>query len=83
MVIAPWVIWALAALMVASIAYSVYTMRKMNKANKGSEGSMLDGSISAYGVSFSDICGSPHGYGNVFDQYDESLEAIQKKSGGK
>lgn len=83
MVIAPWVIWSFAAMMVASIAYSVYMTRKMSKANANADGSQLESSISAYGVSFSDICGSPHCYGNVFDQYDESLQAIKKKSGGK
>lgn len=68
-----------------SLAVSVYSyiqMRKMQKKNKR-EPSQLDGSIADEGVSFSDIAGSPHMYGNIVDKWGETTTAIKAKGGKK
>lgn len=80
MVIAPWIIYAALALAVASAAYTYYTMRKAQKRNRA-EPSQLDGSLADEGVSFSDIAGSPHLYGNIVWKGDESSTAITAKGG--
>ena len=68
-----------------SLALSVYSyiqMRKMQKKNKR-EPSQLDGSIADEGVSFSDIAGSPHVYGNIVDKWGETTNPIKAKGGKK
>lgn len=68
-----------------SLAVSVYSyiqMRKMQKKNKR-EPSQLDGSIANEGVSFSDIAGSPHMYGNIVDKWGETTTPIKAKGGKK
>lgn len=68
-----------------SLAVSVYSyiqMRKMQKKNKR-EPSQLDGSIADEGVSFSDIAGSPHMYGNIVDKWGETTQPIKAKGGKK
>ena len=77
MVIAAWVIYAAIALAIASAAYTYYTMRKAQKRNRA-EPSQLDGSIADEGVSFSDIAGSPHLYGNIVWKGNESTTPIKK-----
>lgn len=74
--------FAIVAVIIAvlSAAYSYYTMRKMQKKNRP-EPSQLDGSLADEGVSFSDIAGSPHLYGNVVWKGDESSEPIKAKGG--
>ena len=66
----------------ASAVYSYYIMRKMQKKNRP-EPSQLDGSLADEGVSFSDIAGSPHMYGNIVWKGNESTEAIKAKGGKK
>lgn len=80
MVIAPWVIYAMLALMVVTAAYSYYSMRKMQKKNSVSA-NQLDGTIADEGVSFSDIAGSPHMYGNVTHIYGQATTPIKSKGG--
>ena len=68
-----------------SLAVSVYSyiqMQKMQKKNKR-EPSQLDGSIADEGVSFSDIAGSPHMYGNIVDKWGETTTPIKAKGGKK
>lgn len=68
-----------------SLAVSVYSyiqMRKMQKKNKR-EPSQLDGSIADEGVSFFDIAGSPHMYGNIVDKWGEATTPIKAKGGKK
>lgn len=65
-----------------SAAYSYYSMRKMQKKNRP-EPAQLDGSLADEGVSFSDIAGSPHLYGNVVWKGDESTTPIKAKGGKK
>jgi hypothetical protein len=74
--------FAIVAVVIAilSAAYSYYSMRKMQKKNRPSP-SQLDGSLADEGVSFSDIAGSPHLYGNVVWKGDESSEPIKAKGG--
>lgn len=82
--ILPAVAWAIASL-VLSVAVGVYSYiqaRKMQKKNKR-EPSQLDGSIADEGVSFSDIAGSPHMYGNIVDKWGETTQAIKAKGGKK
>ncbi|MEG2273131.1 MAG: hypothetical protein RSC05_12755 [Acinetobacter sp.] len=81
MVIAAWVVYAAIALAIASAAYTYYTMRKAQKRNRA-EPSQLDGSLADEGVSFSDIAGSPHLYGNIVWKGNESTTPI-KSEGGK
>lgn len=78
MVIAAWVVYAAIALAIASAAYSYYMMRKSQKKNRA-EPSQLDGSLADEGVSFSDIAGSPHLYGNIVWKGNESAEPIKSK----
>ena len=80
MFIAAWIIYAAIALAIASAAYTYYTMRKAQKRNRA-EPSQLDGSLADEGVSFSDIAGSPHLYGNIVWKGDESSTAITAKGG--
>lgn len=61
----------------ASAAYSYAQMRKMQKKNR-QEASQLDGSLADEGVSFSDIAGSPHLYGNIVWKGNESTTPIKK-----
>ncbi|MEG1856310.1 MAG: hypothetical protein RR231_12515 [Acinetobacter sp.] len=82
MVIAPWIIYAALALAAASAIYTYYTMRKSQKRNRA-EPTQLDGSISDEGVSFSDIAGSPHIYGNIVWKGDESTTPIKSEGGKK
>lgn len=75
----------LIALTLFSVAVSVYSFvmaRKMMKKNK-KEPSQLDGTIADEGVSFSDIAGSPHMYGNIVDKWGETTQPIKAKGGGK
>ena len=65
-----------------SAVHSYYTMRKMQKKNRP-EPSQLDGSLADEGVSFSDIAGSPHLYGNIVWKGDESTSPIKSKGGKK
>lgn len=81
MVIAVWVVYAAIALAIASAAYTYYTMRKSQKRNRA-EPTQLDGSLADEGVSFSDIAGSPHLYGNIVWKGNESTTPI-KQEGGK
>lgn len=67
---------------IISAAYSYYTMRKMQKKNR-KEASQLDGSLADEGVSFSDIAGSPHLYGNIVWKGNESTTPIKSKGGKK
>ncbi len=75
---------AIIALIVAvvSTVYSFFQMRRMQKKNKQSA-SQLDGSIADEGISFSDIAGSPHMYGNVVDIWGKDTSAIKEKGGKK
>lgn len=82
MIIAPWLIYTFLAFTAVSMYFSYRAMRRMNRKNK-IEPSQLDGSIADEGVSFSDIAGSPHLYGNIVWKGDESAEAIQVKQGKK
>ena len=82
MFIAAWIIYAASALAVASAVYTYYTMSKAQKRNRA-EPSQLDGSLADEGVSFSDIAGSPHLYGNIVWKGDESSTAIKAKGGKK
>lgn len=66
----------------ASAAYSYVQMRKMQKKNR-QEASQLDGSLADEGVSFSDIAGSPHLYGNIVWKGNESTTPIKSKGGKK
>lgn len=66
----------------ASAAYSYVQMRKMQKKNR-KEASQLDGSLADEGVSFSDIAGSPHLYGNIVWKGNESTTPIKAKGGKK
>lgn len=66
----------------ASAIYSYYMIRKMQKKNRP-EPSQLDGSLADEGVSFSDIAGSPHLYGNIVWKGDESTTPIKSKVGKK
>lgn len=61
----------------ASVAYSYVQIRKMQKKNR-LEASQLDGSLADEGVSFSDIAGSPHLYGNIVWKGNESTTPIKK-----
>ncbi|WP_336938994.1 hypothetical protein [Acinetobacter modestus] len=61
----------------ASAAYSYVQMRKMQKRNR-LQASQLDGSLADEGVSFSDIAGSPHLYGNIVWKGNESTTPIKK-----
>lgn len=82
--ILPAIAWAIASL-VFSVAVGVYSYiqaRKMQKKNKR-EPSQLDGSIADEGVSFSDIAGSPHMYGNIVDKWGETTTPIKAKGGKK
>lgn len=75
----------LIALTLFSVAVSVYSFvmaRKMMKKNK-KEPSQLDGTIADEGVSFSDIAGSPHMYGNIVDKWGETTQPIKAKGGKK
>jgi cbb3-type cytochrome oxidase subunit 3 len=80
MVVAPWILWAMAALMVVSAAYSYYAIRKSQKKNQQTA-NQLDGTIADEGVSFSDVAGSPHMYGNVTHIYGHATSAIKSKGG--
>lgn len=62
---------------IASAAYSYAQMRKMQKRNR-LQASQLDGSLADEGVSFSDIAGSPHLYGNIVWKGNESTTPIKK-----
>lgn len=66
----------------SSAVYSYYMTRKMQKRNRP-EPNQLDGSIADEGVSFSDIAGSPHLYGNIVWKGNESATAIKQKGGKK
>ena len=81
MVIAPWVIYAMLALMVVTMAYSYYAMRKAQKKNQQTA-NQLDGTIADEGVSFSDVAGSPHMYGNITHIWGHATTDI-KQNGGK
>lgn len=73
------------AALVVSLAVGIYTyfqMRKMQKQQKKAT-SQLDGTIADEGVSFSDIAGSPHMYGNIVDIWGKRTEAIKQKGGKK
>lgn len=75
----------LIAALVVSLVVGVYTffqMRKMQKKNKQTA-NQLDGSIADEGVSFSDIAGSPHMYGNITDIWGKRSVAIKQKGGKK
>lgn len=78
----PFLIIGAAVVGLFTAIYSYYTMRKMQKKNRP-EPSQLDGSLADEGVSFSDIAGSPHLYGNVVWKGDESSEPIKVKVGKK
>ena len=80
MVIAPWVIYAMLALMVVTMAYSYYAMRKAQKKNQQTA-NQLDGTIADEGVSFSDISGSPHIYGNITHIWWHATTDIKQKGG--
>lgn len=80
MVIAPWVIYAMLALMVVTAAYSYYAMRKAQKKNQQTA-NQLDGTIADEGVSFSDIAGSPHMYGNIPHIWGHATTDIKQKGG--
>ncbi|MDH1800059.1 hypothetical protein [Acinetobacter johnsonii] len=80
MVIAPWVIYAMLALMVVTAAYSYYAMRKAQKKNQQTA-NQLDGTIADEGVSFSDIAGSPHMYGNITHIWGRATTDIKQKGG--
>ena len=80
MVIAPWVIYAMLALTVVTMAYSYYAMRKAQKKNQQTA-NQLDGTIADEGVSFSDIAGSPHMYGNITHIWGKSTTPIKSKGG--
>ena len=80
MVIAPWVIYAMLALMVVTMAYSYYAMRKMQKKNQ-QKSNQLDGTIADEGVSFSDVAGSPHMYGNITHIWGRATSDIKQKGG--
>lgn len=66
----------------AGAAYSYVQIRKMQKKNRP-EPSQLDGSLADEGVSFSDIAGSPHLYGNIVWKGNESTTPIKSKVGKK
>lgn len=79
----PLLAWAIGAA-IFSVAVGVYTflqMRKMQKKNQPKP-NQLDGTIADEGISFYDLAGSPHVYGNITDIWDKSTQAIKKKSGG-
>ncbi|MEJ5034402.1 hypothetical protein WH243_00375 [Acinetobacter sp. MYb177] len=80
MVIAPWVIYAMLALMVVTAAYSYYAMRKAQKKNQQTA-NQLDGTIADEGVSFSDVAGSPHMYGNITHIWGHTTTDIKQKGG--
>jgi len=82
MIIAPWVIYAMLALMVVTMAYSYYAMRKAQKKNQQTA-NQLDGTIADEGVSFSDIAGSPHMYGNITHLWGQTTTPIKSKGGKK
>ena len=78
----PILIIAAAVVGLFTAIYSYYTMRKMQKKNRH-EPSQLDGSLADEGVSFSDIAGSPHLYGNIVWKGNESTTPIKSKVGKK
>lgn len=78
----PILIIAAAVVGLFTAIYSYYTMRKMQKKNRP-EPSQLDGSLADEGVSFSDIAGSPHLYGNIVWKGNESTTPIKSKGGKK
>ena len=80
MVIAPWAIYAMLALMVVTMAYSYYAMRKAQKKNQQTA-NQLDGTIADEGVSFSDVAGSPHMYGNITHIWGHATRDIKQKGG--
>ena len=80
MIIAPWVIYAMLALMVVTMAYSYYAMRKAQKKNQQTA-NQLDGTIADEGVSFSDVAGSPHMYGNITHTWGHATTDIKQKGG--
>ena len=80
MIIAPWVIYAMLALMVVTMAYSYYAMRKAQKKNQQTA-NQLDGTIADEGVSFSDVAGSPHMYGNITHICGHATTDIKQKGG--
>ena len=80
MVIPAWVIWTMLALMVATTAFSFYAMRKAQKKNQ-QKSSQLDGTIADEGVSFSDVAGSPHMYGNITHIWGHATSDIKQKGG--
>lgn len=80
----PLLAWAIGAA-ILSIAVGVYTymqIRKMQKKNQ-LKPSQLTGSISDAGVSFTDVAGSPHMYGNITYIGQKSTIAIREKGGKK
>ena len=78
----PFLVIAAAVVGLFTAIYSYYTMRKMQKKNRPKP-SQLDGSLADEGVSFSDIAGSPHLYGNIVWKGNESTTPIKSKGGKK
>ena len=82
--IAPALIWAIASLVFSVVigVYSYLQARKMQKKN-GQSANQLDGTIADEGISFSDIAGSPHMYGNITHMWGKTTTPIKSKGGKK
>lgn len=81
MMIPIWLLWAVVGVSIASALYMSQAMSK--KEEDGMKAGQLDGSIADEGVSFSDIAGSPHMYGNIVDIYGQRTTEIKTKAAKK
>lgn len=82
MIIPLWAIWAMVAFTAAIAVFTYVQMRKMQKKNRQSA-NQLDGTIADEGISFSDIAGSPHMYGNITHMWGKTTTPIKSKGGKK
>lgn len=80
MLIPVWAIYAMWAVVIATAVYTYMQTRKMQKKNRQSA-NQLDGTIADEGISFSDIAGSPHMYGNVTHLWGQTTTPIKSKGG--
>ena len=78
-------LWAIIAMIGVSLATAVFAYQSASKAQKQNkmQPSQLDGSIAEEGVSFSDIAGSPHMFGNIVDIYGQRTTEIKAKAAKK
>lgn len=78
-------LWAMIVMGVSFALMTVFTFMQARKAQKKNKivPTQLDGSIADEGVSFCDIAGSPHMYGNIVDIFGQRTTEIKSKSGKK